>query len=112
MPRTRYPLEVNPEIPPRFARLEELANDLWYSWNRLARGQFAQELPSTPPLQAYASAAARQLAEWKTLVRSPWSRVYLRHLNHVATHVRYSKALRFEFATQLNGSDAVAVNPL
>jgi starch phosphorylase len=42
MPGTRYPLEVNPEIPPRLARLEELANDLWYSWNRPARELFAR----------------------------------------------------------------------
>ncbi|HQQ35053.1 MAG TPA: alpha-glucan family phosphorylase [Rugosibacter sp.] len=42
MPGTRYPLEVNPEIPPRLARLEELANNLWYSWNRPARELFAR----------------------------------------------------------------------
>ena len=42
MPGTRYPLEVNPEIPPRLARLEELANNLWYSWNRPTRDLFAR----------------------------------------------------------------------
>ena len=33
MPGTRYQLEVNPKIPPRLARLDELANNLWYSWD-------------------------------------------------------------------------------
>lgn len=42
MPGTLYPLEVNSEIPPRLARLEKLANDLWYHWNRPARELFAR----------------------------------------------------------------------
>ncbi|MBI5861672.1 MAG: alpha-glucan family phosphorylase [Rhodocyclales bacterium] len=42
MPGIRYQLEVNPEIPPRLARLEELANNLWYSWDRPTRSLFAR----------------------------------------------------------------------
>ncbi len=42
MPGTRYQLEVNPEIPPRLARLDELANNLWYSWDRSTRSLFAR----------------------------------------------------------------------
>jgi starch phosphorylase len=40
MPGTRYSLEVQPRIPPRLARLHELANDLYYSWDRQVRGLF------------------------------------------------------------------------
>jgi starch phosphorylase len=40
MTGTIYKLEVNPQIPERLARLEELANNLWYSWDRPARGLF------------------------------------------------------------------------
>ena len=32
-PGTAFNLEVNPTIPERLARLEELANNLWYSWD-------------------------------------------------------------------------------
>jgi len=32
-PGTRFNLEVNPKIPPQLARLQELANNLWYSWD-------------------------------------------------------------------------------
>jgi starch phosphorylase len=32
-PGTTYNLEVNPKIPQRLIRLEELANNLWYSWD-------------------------------------------------------------------------------
>ena len=41
MTGTVYKLEVNPEIPPRLERLEELANNLWYSWDRPTRALFA-----------------------------------------------------------------------
>src|SRR5690348_11362230 len=45
-PGTRYSLEVNPRIPKRLARLEELAANLWYSWDRPTRALFAKLNPS------------------------------------------------------------------
>jgi starch phosphorylase len=45
MTGTVYTLEVNPQIPERLARLEELANNLWYSWDRPTR---AVRQPSHP----------------------------------------------------------------
>lgn len=39
---TPYVVEVNPRIPPRLARLSELANNLWYSWDRPTRQMFAR----------------------------------------------------------------------
>ena len=42
MPGIRYQLEVNPEVPQRLARLDELANNLWYSWDRPTRTLFAR----------------------------------------------------------------------
>src|SRR5438874_7153638 len=44
---TRYFLEVNPRIPRRLARLEALAGNLWYSWDRPTRALFAK---LNPPL--------------------------------------------------------------
>jgi len=43
---TSYSLEVNPRIPKRLARLEELANNLWYSWDRPTRALFAKLNPA------------------------------------------------------------------
>jgi starch phosphorylase len=40
MTGTRYTLEVNPVIPERLKRFQELANDLLYSWDREVRGLF------------------------------------------------------------------------
>lgn len=44
MPRhaTRYRIEVIPTPPARLARLAELADDLWYSWDRPTRRLFAR----------------------------------------------------------------------
>ena len=40
MTGTYFTLELRPELPQRLARLEELANDLYYSWDRHTRGLF------------------------------------------------------------------------
>jgi len=40
MPGSTYPLEVQPRIPPELARLQEMANDLVYSWDRSIRSLF------------------------------------------------------------------------
>src|SRR6478752_1133959 len=45
-PGTRYFLEVNPRIPKRLARLEGLAQNLWYSWDRPTRALFAKLNPA------------------------------------------------------------------
>ncbi len=42
MTGTRYQLEVNPKLPPRLARLDDLANNLWYSWDRPTRALFVR----------------------------------------------------------------------
>lgn len=41
-PRTAYTITVNPKIPNRLKRLEELANNLWYSWDRATRALFSR----------------------------------------------------------------------
>ncbi|MEY2632036.1 MAG: hypothetical protein RIR00_690 [Pseudomonadota bacterium] len=46
MPGTVYKLEVNPQIPPRLERLEELANNLWYGWDRATRTLFSRLHPA------------------------------------------------------------------
>ncbi len=43
---TAYRVEVNPRLPSRLARLEELAANLWYSWDRPTRELFDRLHPS------------------------------------------------------------------
>ncbi|MDR2001103.1 MAG: alpha-glucan family phosphorylase [Zoogloeaceae bacterium] len=42
MSGTRFQIEVNPRLPARLARLDDLANNLWYSWDRPTRALFAR----------------------------------------------------------------------
>src|SRR4051812_30417809 len=44
-PGAAYALEVNPRLPQELARLNELAGNLWYSWNRQARELFSRMHP-------------------------------------------------------------------
>jgi len=39
---TPFRLDVRPELPDSLTRLEELANNLWYSWDRASRTLFAR----------------------------------------------------------------------
>jgi glycogen phosphorylase len=39
---TLFSLEVNPKIPSRLHRLEEIADNLWYSWHRPTRSLFSR----------------------------------------------------------------------
>jgi starch phosphorylase len=41
-PGTAFPLEVTPRLPPELGRLAELANNLWFSWDRPTRALFAR----------------------------------------------------------------------
>src|ERR1700687_1019288 len=41
-PGTAFPLEVTPCLPPALGRLEELANNLWFSWDRPKRTLFSR----------------------------------------------------------------------
>ena len=42
MPGSTFPLEVQPRIPAELARLQEMANDLMYSWDRSIRSLFVR----------------------------------------------------------------------
>ena len=40
MPGTNFSVEIRPILPERLKRLEDLANDLYYSWDRGVRRLF------------------------------------------------------------------------
>lgn len=62
-PGTAYRIEVYPRLPERFARLEEIANDLWYSWHQPSREFFRRLDP----------------ALWRAVGHSP--KAFLRRVN-------------------------------
>ncbi|MDP3439313.1 MAG: DUF3417 domain-containing protein, partial [Azonexus sp.] len=83
MTGTVYQLEVNPKIPDRLERLEELSNNLWYSWDRSTRGLFASL--SHPLWQAtnHNPKAFLKRADQKKLEAAAENPVFLAALNRV-----------------------------
>jgi len=83
MTGTVYPIEVHPQLPERLERLHELANNLWYSWDRSTQGLFASL--SRPLWQAvgHNPKAFLKRVDQKRLEAAAENPVFLGALNHV-----------------------------
>ncbi|MBI3376424.1 MAG: alpha-glucan family phosphorylase [Betaproteobacteria bacterium] len=84
MPKgTSYPLQVNPNIPPRLSRLAELADNLWYSWDRATRSLFARLHPSLWESVGHSPKALLRRVDEKHLVRAASDPAFLALYNRV-----------------------------
>jgi starch phosphorylase len=84
-PRTRFQLEVNPKIPRRLARLEELANNLWYSWDRPTRTLFSRLHPGLWNAVGHNPKAFLKRVDEKVLLDAADDQVFLAFFNHILT---------------------------
>ena len=83
MPGTRYSLEVQPRIPQRLSRLSELANDLYYSWDRQVRGLFRRlDMVLWEHCGHNPKVFLRQVAQEK-LEKAAQDRIYVQDYNRV-----------------------------
>ena len=107
---TLFTLEVNPKLPPRLARLEELANNLHYSWDRQTRLLFSR---LDPPLWGRAGhnpkAFLKRIDEQK-LVDAADDPVFMGNLNRVlsAFDTYLQEPLRRNGSEWLRKNDVVA----
>ncbi|MBI3525744.1 MAG: alpha-glucan family phosphorylase [Betaproteobacteria bacterium] len=112
MSGTRYQIEVNPEIPPRLARLEVLANNLWYSWNRASRAVFARLHPSLWHAVNHSPKAFLKRVDQKRLLNAAEDPIFLGTLDRVlAVYDTYHLApANFEspVKSHLAGNDLIA----
>ena len=83
MPGTRYQLEVNPEIPARLSRLDEIANNLWYSWDRPTRALFASLSSALWQATGHNPKAFLKRADQKRLEAAAENPVFLGSFNRV-----------------------------
>lgn len=83
MTGTIYKLEVNPEIPARIERLEELANNLWYSWDRPTRALFASLSSALWQATGHNPKAFLKRADQKRLEAAAENPVFLGSFNRV-----------------------------
>ena len=77
MPGPTFTLEVNPTLPPALARLEELADDLWYSWDRPTRALFARMNPQVWQLSGHSPKAFLKCIDQRTLEAAADDRVFM-----------------------------------
>ena len=107
---TTFTLEVNPKLPRRLARLEELANNLLYSWDRQTRLLFSRlDPPLWHKLDHNPKAFLKRIDEQK-LVDAADDPVFLGNLNRVlsAFDVYLKEPLRRDGSEWLRKNDLIA----
>lgn len=83
MTGTVYKIEVNPQLPERLERLEELAGNLWYSWDRPTQGLFASLSHPLWSATNHNPKAFLKRADQKSLEATAENPVFLGALNRV-----------------------------
>ena len=82
-PGKNYTLEVNPRIPPRLARLQELVDNLSYSWDRPTREIFARLNPQLWSAVGHSPKAFLKRVDERKLVEAASDPVFLANYNRV-----------------------------
>jgi glycogen phosphorylase len=80
-PGTPFTLEVRPRIPERLARLEELAENLWYSWHRETRALFARLNPALWEAVGYSPKAFLKSVHERQLLEAAEDPAFLHDYN-------------------------------
>lgn len=76
-------LQVRPKIPPRLARLEEIANNLWYSWDRPTRALFARLHPGLWKATGQCPKAFLKRIDEQRLIDAAEDQIFIGNLNRV-----------------------------
>ncbi|MBK8016199.1 MAG: alpha-glucan family phosphorylase [Betaproteobacteria bacterium] len=107
---TTYLLEVNPKLPKRLARLEELANNLWYSWDRPTRTLFARLHTGLWDAVGHSPKAFLKRVDEQRLLYAADDPVFLNSYNRVlsAYDTYHNEPLRRNGSEWLRQSDLVA----
>lgn len=82
-PKTVFTVTVNPKIPPRLKRLEELANNLWYSWDRATRALFSRLDPHLWEAVGHNPKAFLKRVDESALLKATEDRIFLATYNSI-----------------------------
>jgi len=109
-PGTPFSLQVNPKLPRRLVRLEELANNLWYSWDRSTRELFSRLDPQLWESVGHSPKAFLKRVDEQKLVEASADPVYLSNFNRVlsAFDTYLGEPMRANAAQRLHQRDLVA----
>jgi starch phosphorylase len=107
---TTFPLEVNPKLPRRLHRLEELAGNLWYSWDRPTRELFARLHPRLWDAIGHSPTAFLRRVDEQRLVEAAEDPTFLSTFNRVlsAYDSYHGEPMRRNGSEWLRQSDLVA----
>jgi starch phosphorylase len=109
-PGTAFTLEINPKIPRRLVRLEELANNLWYSWDRPTRELFSRLHPHLWETVGHSPKALLKRVDEQKLVDAADDPVFLSNFNRIlsAYDTYHSEPMRRDGSEWLRANDLVA----
>ncbi len=107
---TPYYLQVHPKIPARLARLEELAGNLWYSWDRPTRALFASLHQGLWKATGESPKAFLKRVDQQRLVDAADDHVFIGNFNRVlaAYDTYHDQALAAASPDNLRDDDLVA----
>jgi starch phosphorylase len=107
---TTFILEVNPKLPRRLARLEDLAGNLWYSWDRPTRELFARLHPQLWDAVGHSPTAFLRRVDEQRLVDAADDPTFLSTFNRVlsAYDTYHNEPMRRNGSEWLRQSDLVA----
>jgi starch phosphorylase len=80
---TTFILQVRPKVPARLARLDELANNLWYSWDRPTRALFARLNPGLWKATGQSPKAFLKRVDEQRLLDASEDQIFIGNLNRV-----------------------------
>ena len=80
---TTFTLQVRPKLPERLARLDELANNLWYSWDRSTRRLFARLHPGLWKATGHSPKAFLKRVDEQLLLDAAEDQVFIGNFNRV-----------------------------
>lgn len=109
-PGHAYTIEVTPKVPRKLARLEELATNLWYSWDRPTRTLFARLHPGLWDAVGHNPKVFLRRIDEQRLVDAVDDQVFLATYNRVlsAYDTYHSEPMRASSHETLKESDLVA----
>ncbi|MBI5937426.1 MAG: alpha-glucan family phosphorylase [Betaproteobacteria bacterium] len=109
-PGTSYTVEVNPRIPHRLARLSELAENLWYSWDKPTRTLFARLHPGLWEAVGHNPKTFLKRVDEDRLNEAAEDHVFLGSYNRVlsAYDTYHGEPLRLQMPIGLKPGDLIA----
>ncbi len=105
---TSYSLQVRPRVPERLARLEELANNLWYGWDRATRRLFARLHPGLWKATGHSPKAFLKRVDERLLLDAAEDQVFIGNLNRVLADYDTYHQYKTPAAGSLGQDDLIA----